>query len=354
METANNSENNSENNEPCGITNLGNTCYLNTAIQVLFNNNALRSCVLAARSVQDTQGNGQGQDDTKVRFCAELADVLDIVWVQRKSVTPRRFVKKMASMFKDRITVMMQNDMEEIVNIMVEALTREMGMQLPEAVLENTRQRLDAAKTRGSKSDVLVAQMEMSWLQSHAREHSALCNIVYGQQITQIRCSGCKYITHSHEVFVTLPLAFHESLALPISLKDMIHVHMDSETLTDWQCDRCKQRSNVNKSIKFWRMPDMLMFVLKRFDMMNNGKITTPVSIPDTLDLDEMCIYDTACRYTIQSIGCHSGNMHNGHYYALCRKPNNVWYIIDDDSVRRVDSHHLWTKDAYFVVYSRH
>jgi len=103
-------------------------------------------------------------------------------------------------------------------------------------------------------------------------------------------------------------------------------------TIADnWKCPHCKKYREGQQSMNLWRLPDLLTFHIKRFNMSARWreKITTKVNFPLTgLDMSEWCHtespmikVETDDSYVYDLIGVvnHYGSMTGGHYVATCK-----------------------------------
>lgn len=99
----------------------------------------------------------------------------------------------------------------------------------------------------------------------------------------------------------------------------------------NWRCPRCKDFREGQQDMNLWRLPDLLTFHIKRFNMSARWreKITTRVNFPLTgLDLSEWCHKESpvvreaaadAAVYDLIGVMNHYGSMTGGHYVATCR-----------------------------------
>ncbi|KAL7572519.1 hypothetical protein ACA910_000343 [Epithemia clementina (nom. ined.)] len=105
-----------------------------------------------------------------------------------------------------------------------------------------------------------------------------------------------------------------------------------SLTLDDnWRCPRCKDFREGRQHMNLWRLPDLLTFHIKRFNMSARWreKITTKVNFPLTgLDLSEWCHNLSPVKredspdshiYDLIAVMNHYGSMTGGHYVATCK-----------------------------------
>lgn len=99
----------------------------------------------------------------------------------------------------------------------------------------------------------------------------------------------------------------------------------------NWRCVRCKEFREGRQNMHLWRLPDLLTFHIKRFNMSARWreKITTKVNFPLTgLDLSEWCHKQSPVIqedspdshvYDLIAVMNHYGSMTGGHYVATCK-----------------------------------
>lgn len=324
----------------CGLANLGNTCYVNTSVQCLSFCPRFLSYVLA-------QTHEPAEGPTIV---AELRDVLHALRVEKQSLIPRRFVNRLQQSMGSMLNIYEQNDIHEFLMIWLDKMCRSVGRPLssgPHALDELARQILRAKDA----AQALTLKMERAWMEEHHREYSPLKAMFYGQQIMQIQCGQCGHISHNYETFSMLPVCADAAASDAQCLHQMILNHMKTEPMEGWSCESCKTPNHCSKTYKFWRLPDVLMVVVKRFTAALQ-KLRYAVEAPPELDLSDLCIFDDQCRYRLCATACHMGGTQGGHYYALCRDKAG-WWVVDDTSSKRVEDAQSFQRDAYICFYER-
>ena len=130
-----------------------------------------------------------------------------------------------------------------------------------------------------------------------------------------------------------------------------------------WYCSKCKEHVRALKTMALWRLPNVLVVHLKRFEFRNSfrrDKLNTFVDFPlEGLDMSQHCAKwsnenDDACIpeqfriddnvpavYDLFGVVNHYGRMGYGHYTAFARKWDEEelskdWALFDDSSVRSV------------------
>lgn len=95
----------------------------------------------------------------------------------------------------------------------------------------------------------------------------------------------------------------------------------------NWICPKCKKAREAPQKLTLWRLPDLLTFHIKRFNMSArwHEKILTKVNFPMTgLDMSEWCHDGSPARdddnvYDLIGVMNHYGSMTGGHYIATCK-----------------------------------
>uniref|UniRef100_A0A1I8BAJ8 Ubiquitin carboxyl-terminal hydrolase n=1 Tax=Meloidogyne hapla TaxID=6305 RepID=A0A1I8BAJ8_MELHA len=155
--------------------------------------------------------------------------------------------------------------------------------------------------------------------------------------------------------------ADYDSKQFPISLKNLIDGFVETESIPDWACPKCKKSPGLME-LCFHSLPDVLVFHLKRFELLSESvtkKIDSRVKIPlENLDMSPYvynqhsksstlpknkkignnafnCIEKNSMIYDLAGVIYHYGERTNsGHYTAVTRNPvDEKWRIFDDSRV---------------------
>lgn len=317
-----------------GLNNIGNTCYINAAVQCLSHSPTLLYYFLHEQT-----------DKNDCILFTEMQNLLFLLWKESRVTTPTSFIAAARKRMSNRLDLSQQNDMGEFLLGLVESLCTELGKPVDASRILHLEKSL--IRLRGQKMKHFIASMELAWLKSIKNDACFLTSLIFGQMICQTQCMNCKTISHSNELF--------NSISLPITSKNiesMLAAHFENETITDWMCEKCKGTQG-KRTTKIWRLPQVLMIILKRFTTTGN-KIHDPITINTSISLNLYSIYDTRCNFRLYSVGCHVGSHHRGHYYSYSNHPNGEWYCYDDASVSRMDVNALsHSRDAYVLFYEK-
>jgi len=303
---------------PRGLHNLGNTCYLNTTLQALsFCPSFLKFFIYF-------------DQDSNTPFFNQLKDIYTKLHLQKKEVVPKGLIAALEnSSIGNIIDIKHPNDMHEFLGLFVDELLEE-------------QKRIDNLR--------------------------CLKHIIYGRQQSCIICSHCGYQSINTEGFTSIMLSFDEQLNQNqdqnkmIDLKDMISYAFQDENVESRTCDNCHQKRDEKKKTSIYRLPQVLILMIKRYDY-KGRRINKAINVPYNLDISPLMIrpwkkniehrikeHKESKSYTIKSIACHYGNLHNGHYYTICRDSvNQKWYQINDEEVRELKV--LPNSSQYYVLF---
>ncbi|XP_057969699.1 ubiquitin carboxyl-terminal hydrolase 9-like isoform X2 [Malania oleifera] len=149
-----------------------------------------------------------------------------------------------------------------------------------------------------------------------------------------------------------------------ISLFSCLEAFLKEEPLGPddmWYCPRCKEHRQATKKLDLWRLPDILVFHLKRFSYSRylKNKLDTFVNFPiHNLDLSKYVKSKDAPSqshmYELYAISNHYGGLGGGHYSAYAKLiDENRWYHFDDSHVSPVSEAEIRTSAAYVLFYQR-
>jgi ubiquitin carboxyl-terminal hydrolase 4/11 len=132
-----------------------------------------------------------------------------------------------------------------------------------------------------------------------------------------------------------------------ILLQDCVELFTNTEKLGEqdaWYCNCCKDHVLATKKFDLWKLPEVLVVHLKRFQYTRHWreKINTLVEFPlRGLDMSEFVIDQEVCRenciYDLFAVSNHSGGLGGGHYTA---------YTLDEESGRWYDCNDAWVSEA--------
>lgn len=147
-----------------------------------------------------------------------------------------------------------------------------------------------------------------------------------------------------------------------ISLFSCLEAFLTEEPLGPddmWYCPQCKEHRQATKKLDLWKLPEILVFHLKRFSYSRylKNKLDTFVNFPiHNLDLTKYVKNKdgTSYVYNLYAISNHYGGLGGGHYTAYAKLiDDNKWYHFDDSHVSPVSEAEIKSSAAYVLFYQR-
>ena len=203
-----------------------------------------------------------------------------------------------------------------------------------------------------------------SWKEHLLRNRSIIVDLMQGQLRSRLKCLECgnESVKFDSFMFLSVPLP-KKRRGQTISLDDCLAEFSRIEILEGedmWQCTRCKSPQRTEKTIDIWKLPTVLICVVKRFyfSKQKRQKLVDLVDFPvSKLELTRFVSspQKQTPLYDLFGVVNHEGSMSKGHYYAFTKhRNNNQWYYYDDEEVRVIkDVNLIVSGDAYILFYGR-
>ncbi|XP_043093162.1 ubiquitin carboxyl-terminal hydrolase 15-like isoform X11 [Puntigrus tetrazona] len=192
----------------CGLSNLGNTCFMNSATQCLSNVPPLTQYFLKDRhQVELNQDNPLGMKGEIAKAYAELIKQL---WSGKYSyVTPRPF-KTQVGRFAPQFSGYQQQDSHELLAFLLDGLHEDLNRIRKKPYIQ--------LKDADGRHDKVVA--EEAWENHIKRNDSIIVDIFHGLFKSTLVCPVCAKISVTFDPFcyLTLPLPMKKERTLEVYL----------------------------------------------------------------------------------------------------------------------------------------
>ncbi|GMF30121.1 unnamed protein product [Phytophthora lilii] len=189
-----------------GLDNLGNTCYMSSALQCLSHTRLLVEYFKNEAYLKDI--NLRNRDGTNGKLTAAFGELLRVLWTSdRKRFAPNEF-KKVLAKCSPQFAGSDQHDAQELLACLLSSLSEDLNRVVKKPYTEQP--------DSDGRPDALVAE---EWWQNHQkREFSVIVALFTGQYKSLLECSVCRYESARFEPFTFLQLSLPESSSRSIVL----------------------------------------------------------------------------------------------------------------------------------------
>ena len=319
-----------------GLQNIGNTCFMNTSLQIL-----IHSEDFIKRLLKKYPNFPKKSRITQNFFhlCESIASSQNL-----SSITPSDFKYQFGSshsLFRGYG----QNDTQEFFRILLE----DMNKELNEVAHKAPYKELDTSKSKqecDKEYDKLI----------RSRESSIVMDSFYGQIINIFTCK-CGKISYSFEKILDLPLLLNKR-SMYLSIEQLLDDYFQEEEIYfEAKCEECKKKRYHTKKVKFSQPPNILILSLQRINWKTKRKNDCMVDFSEQLYIkqyiDEECGHGNEYKYSLYAIGNHSGSINFGHYYAYIKLNDTTWYEFNDSTVRKLGNIKTRSSAAYTLFYKK-
>ncbi|KAI9267871.1 hypothetical protein BY458DRAFT_437110 [Sporodiniella umbellata] len=185
----------------CGLQNLGNTCFMNSALQCLSNTPELTKWFLAENYKREL--NRDNPLGMKGQVAEAFGELVAKLWSGDSNSTSPRDFKYTIGKFNSSFYGYQQHDTQELLAFLLDGLHEDLNRILKKPYVE--------LPDFEGKEDKEIA--ECSWNYHLARNDSVIVDYFQGQFKSKLVCSECKNVSVTFDPFMYL------SLPLPIKKK---------------------------------------------------------------------------------------------------------------------------------------
>jgi len=330
-----------------GIDNLGNTCFLNSCLQVLNHTYELNH-------VLDKKVDEQLKPDLPdTNILKEWNDLREVMWSGNGVVSPNKFVHnvhKIAEIKKrDIFTGWAQNDMPEFLLFMIDCIHNSLSRGV----------NIKISGKMENKTDEVAVKCYSMLQNIYSKEYSEIMDLFFGIYMSELTSKdGSNVHVIKPENFFILDLPVLDGNVIATNIYECFDFftkteYMDGENA--WFNEMSGQKEDIKKRITFWNLPKILVISLKRFSPDGTQKLNSLIQFPlENLDLSKYIkgYNASSYKYNLYGICNHSGGVMGGHYTSFVKHIDDQWIHFNDTRVEIVNSPEtMITPLAYCLFY---
>jgi len=382
-----------------GLCNIGNTCFMNSALQCLSSTDLLLFYLIGKDSgdpmyKKDLKNNiiakilkkknceisniteKEVRKEYKGSLTYNLKKLLILMWNCNCKVKPISFLKNLAE--KNNLFMgFSQHDSQECLSYIIDTLHEETKTDVNIKIVNLTdeqikyysyyvqfmefmnnnknteeeknkiyRKHIETVKRQNlEKIDVHISYLYY-WKKFIKNNHSLMTDLFTGLFLTEIKCDVCNNSSHRFDPYniisLPMPIPIPENKTVDdLDIYDCFDKYFLSEEKIEGErhCDYCAKKTETTIKNNLWRTPEKLIIQLKKFTP-DGRKFNLSIASPkDELNLDKYYSKFTnkKLRYELYGLIIHIGSLSGGHYVSVTKNiVNNLWYLYDDTNVVHV------------------
>jgi ubiquitin carboxyl-terminal hydrolase 8 len=321
-----------------GLANLGNTCFINSCMQVLSHTYELNNLLDKDDSNYKNKLSYLNNKDFiyDCKLLVEWDNLRKLMWKEDVIISPGGYLKAIHAIAKikkkDIFTGYAQNDLPEFLLFIIESFHNSLRREVEMVIKGNVK----------NKTDEMAVKCFEMMKNMYSKEYSEMLDLFYGIHVSVIKADNSeKILSTKPEPFFIIDIPFNDDKKTT-SLYDCFEKYCRAEKLEGenmWLNDKTNQKEKASKNIVFWSLPKILVIDLKRFTY-DGKKIQKPINIElDNLDLTKFVKGYNKDKYVYELYGVcnHSGGVLGGHYTANVKVNKKGWYLFNDTNVSKID-----------------
>jgi ubiquitin C-terminal hydrolase len=300
---------NTSNLKIVGLTNRGNTCYLNTAIQCLYNISNLTEYFVSDTYINDLKNRyiqikKLNKYFNEILFSKEYSKLINAMFNCKDNIIEPKSIHEIIQKNNTFIGYE-QQDAQEALSYILDQLHEGLKYEIDISY---------SGKIENVIDEIMVESIQY-WRNNLGSNYSIVADLFFGQFINKV----ISLENDNLDETVSKTFEMFNMLNIPIygrTIYDSLSKYFEKEILeTKFYDEKNNRHMSVYKQIKLMKVPKYLIIVLKRYNNHTSGnlyKSNNIISFPiDNLDLSSYSEgYDSfGSSLKLISIGCHEGGL---------------------------------------------
>lgn len=319
-----------------GLANMGNTCYINSAIQCLIHIPEFRTlCQKLFNNIRNKEGI----------LLVELEKLASLMWSENCIVAPGAFIQTIQRIAKIKnrqiFTGYAQNDLPELLSFLFECFHNGIKREVIFRI----------------KNDINgLTNIEKKCIEYHKmiyeKEYSEIYDMFFGIQLSSLYDMSMNYLDSTPEQYFTFHLPIPENNFL--TLEDCIEEYFKMEKFDEnTKYKKGDEYFLFQRKYRLWNVPKILILCLNRFQMTTRlTKNRKAIEIPNEINLSKYLIHSNKnIKYEFLSSCNHSGNIFGGHYTSTIKMDDGNLYEFNDQLIQRIKNNNVDARKAYCLFY---
>jgi ubiquitin C-terminal hydrolase len=205
-----------------GLTNIGNTCYMNSVLQILLNSPELKNFLLKENILDCI--NYKNRFGAKGLIMKEFINLFRQKYSvednnkNKKSLVPKQ-LKEIIEKFNSQFEGTGQQDAHDFLNYLIDILHEEINFKSEKEFIENPFEYNSNFLDFNNSDNIPVLSLEY-WANNLRRNCSYIHSLFLGQLKSSLTCQRCNYEKITYETFtsISLPIPQGEKIILEVIL----------------------------------------------------------------------------------------------------------------------------------------
>ena len=347
----------------CGLSNIGNTCFMNSILQCINHTLPLTEYFMSNEWKDDLR-----EDKPHIQLVEQWNNLSRTLWYRNSNITPANFFRVLINLIR-RIGITQfqgftQNDSQEFLQFFLDCLHTGLSREVVMNINGEVKDEIDKHAFKAFES----------WRTFFKNDFSKIIELFYSQFYQEVitiknipsdnnddsKTSEIKTtteISYLYEPFNSLSLEIPELTnenTKSLDIYDCLNNFTQKELIIETDEKKIYRHSFI------WSLGEILIIFFKRFsfdyDSRRGHKKSILVNFPlDNLDLTPYVkgYCKDECVFNLYAVVNQVGSLNSGHYYSYIKNTDGNWYSFNDNIVSTLDTDSVVSENAYCLFYQK-